>query len=322
MLYVSKSFKVLICLALFTVVSIGFGLSDTDESKNGKEDVADKLADRPIVIWHFSGENKSSRSLDDVLASGLVTHVMISYRSSQDGLWYSQKAVREAIKKVKESDAKLIWSRSVWEWYIIDRAKYEDLYDPNHYIAVIKKVKAEANEMGADFTSLDVEPYGNSPMKIFFKGKDRIRLDQSKVEILINVVEEAVKSAGKVDFVLPAGSLDKNNPYNYLSLLGKNRISEHTYYDYSSPVSNIKYEYEIAGMYVRLSKENIERPKIQFYIVPEVFERSDLWSDRKGVLIYTRSSESLIIARQLKEYSETLPVCMATDPNSPAALPK
>lgn len=284
-----------------------------------------KAKERPIIIWHRSGERTGTTALETVLSSGLITHVNVSYRSRSDGAWNSNRSIRRAIEIVKKSDAKLIWCRGLWAWYKIENARYSDLFDSNHYIREIQNVKAEAKAMGADFTALDTEPYGNSPMRPYMviSGKRTPFLSNKQHQQLKRVIRKVIQTTGKVDFIWPAGWWGypgHNHPYDVLARLGKLRMAENTYYDNMRAINAIKYPYEIFGMYVRMSKENKDRPSIPYFLVPEIFERSQLWSNRKGVFIYTKRAESLAVAKELVAYSKTLPFrdsAKSSEPNRP-----
>ena len=269
--------------------------------------VSAQSREKPIIMWYHSGEQTSMLPLKTALSSGLITHVFINYRRRSDGPWYAERRVREAIKVVKKSDAKLVWGRTLWAWYKIENSRYSDLFDPSHYIREIQNVKAEAKAIGADFTALDAEAYGVSPIRAYLIGKNRLRLNKEQKKRLKLVIDKAIKVAGKVDFIAPAGSTNHDSPYNFIAELGKNRIAERTYYDNLRTINYLKYPYQIFGMYVKISKENKDKPHNPYFLVPEIFERSELWSNRKGVLIYSRTSESLAVAKELAAYSKTLP---------------
>jgi hypothetical protein len=132
------------------------------------------------------------------------------------------------IEMVKKSDAKLIWCRDLWPYYANEKIKLADFFDPNYYIREVNYLRSEGKQMEADFVALDIEPYGYSPMKRYMKSKDYLTFQQRS--LLHQVIQDAIKRVGKVDFVLPAGVMDLRHPYNILSGLGENRITESTYY--------------------------------------------------------------------------------------------
>ena len=290
-----------------------FGLSTWSCHSSGQADQGRyKSADPeqgqedPLVIWYHSGEHRSTRSLRTVLKSDLITHVVIKYRHLSDGEWNEDPYVREAIEIVRRSNAKLIWARTMWPWYVVEDSRPQDLYDPSYYIRQIQNLRAEAAEMGADMVALDMEPYANSPMKVYFKGGDRIWLNAKQLRDIQDAVNRAIEVAGKVDIVFPAGSMNRSNPYNILARFGEIRVSEHTYYDNPSAIKNIKYPYEMFGVQLSTVKENEKQPHLPYYLVEEIFEKKYLWSGTKGLFIYTSSRSSFVVAKALAAYGQRL----------------
>ena len=266
--------------------------------------------EKPIIIWYHSGEQESTLSLKTALASGLITHVVVKYRSPADGPWYAERKVREAIEVVKNSDAKLIWGRDLWSRWVVKDAKVEDLFDPQYHIKQIQSLRAEAREIGADFVFLDTEPYGNSPMRPFMISSKRVFLTNEQHKKLKAVVESVVRKTGKVDFIAPAGWWGypgHNHPSDVLANLGKIRIAENTYYDNPRQRNAIEYPYEIFGAYLKTTKKNEKSPHNPFFLVSEIFESSDLWSNKKGLYLYTTTKDSLAVAEALLDYSKTIP---------------
>lgn len=307
----------LIFLSLFVTTDIFLAEVNRKDSRDSN---TSESREKPIIIWYHSGNQTSTLPLSTALSSGLITHVMLEYRNPADGPWYAERRVRKAIEMVKKSDAKLIWCRDLWARWVVKDAKFADLFEPQYYIKQIQSLQADAKEMGADFVALDTEPYGNSPMKLYLRGKDRIRLSYGKRRQIKLAVEKVVQKIGKIDFIFPASSTSKDHPWNILSDLGKFRISEHTYYDNEKTIRNLKYPYEIFGFYLKTTKRNDRQPFNPYFLASEIFERSELWSNRKGVFIYTSKAESLAVAKDLVAYSKTLPSLDSTkssEPNRP-----
>ena len=44
------------------------------------------------------------------------------------------------------------------------------------------------------------------------------------------------------------------------------------------------------------------------YTVPEIFEKSQLWSAKKGLYLYSKEGESMAVAHELVKYSKSLPI--------------
>ena len=298
----SHIFLIVLILTFFAV-----DCADSGEASIGKV-TSDQIREKPQIIWfHNAAEHTSNISLKTALSSGLISHVMIFCMHEKDMLEIPSH-VEEAIELVKKSGAKLIWSRSAWPWYKVENTKVGEIFSAQYYIYLIASLKKEANDIGADYCALDFEPYANSILKPYLRSRDRIQLNKSQKFELQKALAETVKVIGKVDYVLPAASLDQNHPYNLFASLGDNLISEHTYYDDPEQIKKIKYPYQIFGAYLNHTKENKNSLTKPYFLANEIFEKSNLWSQKKGVLIYTSSKQSLQVAKDLVRYSKTLPV--------------
>jgi len=288
------------------------------QNVNGNEPnsmVSEQPPEKPMIIWFHNGGFSSISSLKTAISSGLISHVLILYKHRNDGDWQSNSDVLHAIKIVKESDTKLIWCRDLWPWYKLGTTGPKDLFDSLYYIREIKYLRDEGTEMGADLLAFDIEPYANSPMKLYLKSKNRVRLSKEKLSQLRLMIKKVILTSGKVDLVLPAASISLDHPYNILSELGKLRVSEHTYYDNEKTIRNLKYPYEIFGAYLSPHKRNEKSPLSPYFLANEIFDKSYLWSERKGVFIYTSPKNSLAVAKAMTLYARTLPILKVSGPN-------
>jgi hypothetical protein len=262
---------------------------------------------KPIIIWHYNSMRDELRTVQLVLSSGLITHVSIGgtlHRKDKD--YKKNSRALEAIKIVKSFGAKVIWVRPLWPLYSVEESSPEDLFDPNYYIREITILRDEKKAVGADFVALDQEAYGYTPLKKYLRGRNT--LTESQRKRLENVIEQVIKTTGKVDFILPAGIVFPLEPANILSRLGVNRISETTYYDNAALRARIQYPYEIFGVYLNTVKENKDIPNLPLYLVSEIFDKSQLWSNKKGLFLYPREHNALAVAKELVAYSKKLPV--------------
>jgi len=299
---------ILLALILFTFIITTNISRPEDNDKNPNNLKTAQAREKPMIIWFHSAYGNSLESLKTALSSGMISHVIVLYMHRKDRDWKANQKVRKAVEMVKNSDAKLIWCRDLWPYYAINDTKYEDLFNPLYYIQEIRHLRAEAKEMGADFVGLDTEPYGNSPMKLYLKGKDRIRLNYGKRQQIKLAIEKVVQEAGKIDFILPAGSGSTDHPHNIIANLGKIRIAESTYHANEEYIKKLQYPYEIFGVYLNTVKRNEQNPKAPFVLVREIFdERPYLWSNKKGLFLYTDRNRCLAVAKDLVAYAKTLP---------------
>jgi len=276
---------------------------------------------KPIIIWSHNGVTDSPKTLKLAISSGLVSHVMIKYLHRADADWRQKKTVVEAIRIVKQSKAKLIWCRSTWPYWKVQDVHAEDFFEPHYYIKEIKILRREADEMGADFCALGLEAHAYAPMKRYLAGRDRIILTQSQWKKLEDTIAQTIKSVGKVDFILGAGSINKTQPINILSRLGKMRITGWTYWSNKERLDMINFEYEIFGAYINTVREDKYRPNLWHYLVPEIFEKSERWSGKCGLFLYPKEKNALAVAKELVAYAESLPNKNSTQKQNPNSGP-
>jgi len=257
----------------------------------------------PQIIWFHSVSSSSPESLDVALASGLVSHVMVLYMHRHDADVMDDK-VQSVVQCIRAHGAKLIWCRDLWPYYKNESCDATQIYEANYYVHEVFHLRKEGALLKADAIALDCEPYGESVFKPVFKDPIvRSRVDLDRLEAAVTT---AVDQAGQVDYILPAGSTDVRHPLNRISQLGKNRISESTYYNLESRLRRVTYPYEIFGAYVRATHVHPEHPLLPFFTPDALFTHSEVWSDKKGVFLYTDGPHSLETAKSLYQYTETI----------------
>ena len=299
-LYLGISFLFLLCFCPFLLLS-----ADTKTAVKGRT--------RPIIIWNHNIYKDSIDALETAVSTDLITHVNIKRLHRYDCLIEKYAKYEDMVPKVidlcKQNNVKVILTRTLWPSWRISHSNKNDLYQSEYYIREIEHLKNDANSLGADYIGLDIEPYAKSPLKKIIKKRNYNRRD---LEILKNAVRSAKKETGGVDFIYPAGSNLVHHPYNIISQLATYRISEHTYYDNKDGIKNVKYPFEIFGAFVKLEKENSYRKDLPFFLVEDIFDRSELWSDKKGVWLYKGSSTAkeknyaLKLAKRLEQYVKNL----------------
>jgi hypothetical protein len=277
--------------------------NDVDEPVESNAVAAPPVMAPPEILWFHSVSSNSLESLDVALASGLVSHVMVLYMHRNDANIMDDK-VQKAVQLIKARGAKLIWCRDLWPYYKNQSCDPLQIYEANYYVHEVFHLRKEGALLKADAIALDCEPYGESVFKPVFKDpKTRSRVDLGRVE---TAVMAAVDQVGKVDYILPAGSTDTRHPLNWVSRLGKNRISESTYYNLESRLRKVKYPYEIFGAYVRPTHVNPEHRLLPFFTADALFTHSEVWSRKKGVFLYTDGPHSLETAKSLYAYAQKI----------------
>jgi hypothetical protein len=256
---------------------------------------------QPIIIWHHRTQRHSVDSLRYAISSGLITHVNVSVGSrTSDTL--PKTATREAIEVARKANVKVILTRSLWSGLNTDRG---DIFRPDFYIREIRRLRVEAKEVSADFAGLDTEPWGRTPIVPFFKGKGKLSTEEQR--LLKETIAEVVETCGKVDFLWPAGALKQPSPYDIVAELGEMRIAESTYFNNEKTIKSIKYPYEIFGAYVNTVREREKGSGSPYFLVSDIFDKSKLWSNKKGLFIYPKERKVLAVAKALVSYSKSMP---------------
>jgi hypothetical protein len=282
----------------------------------------------PMIIWHYCAYRDSTESLRIALSSGLITHVSVGgtlhrkdryYKKNPKILKANIKAL-EAVRIVKNSGAKLIWWRWLWPGYSIEQSSAEDLFDPDYYIQEIKILRAEGRALGADFVALDTEAYAHTPVGKYLRHKHGLNTKQR--EQLKLTIDKAVSIVGKVDILRPGGSRYSLHPAQIIARLGRYRLSGITRLADEKKRKPIKYPYEIFAAYLNTVKINQSDPRFCYFLVPEIFENSHLWSDKKGLFLYPKEGNALAIAKELVAYSRKLPFKASQQQKRPDSVPK
>lgn len=274
-------------------------------------------ADGFCVIWFHDCASSSLESLQIAANCPAITHVMLLDMHPNDSDWRRNPKTRNAIRVVKSSPARLIWCRDLTPYYRFGNFNIEDMYRSDFYIRAIRNIRHEAEEIGADGTALDTEPYGHSPFKTL--AKSRQLPSASVVRQIADAVKEAVRQEGQVDFVLPAGSLSGGHPYHALAGLGRKRIAENTYSGRVERFASIPYDYEITGLYLHLVDREKDRHSRQYTPVREVFLRPGLWAGKEGIFLLPKRPEDAQVASELaKCYDRWGPIMPAKFGPSPS----
>jgi hypothetical protein len=257
----------------------------------------------PIVIWHFNPGKDTLNSLRYALSSGIPTHVTLAVGSRASDN-FGKPVTREAVELAKAMKCKVVLIRYLWPSIEYEGRDSSVLFDSKYYITEIRRLRTEAKKLGVDLVGLDTEPYYKAVVKPYFKGGRK--LTNRQIQNLEDVVKTVISSEGQLDFIYPAGSVRRGHPYNILAKLGRNRISEHTYYDSKVNLKGINYPYEIFGVYINTSKQNKVHKHLPLYLVNEVFDKSHRWSGKRGLFLYSKEGNAEAVAKELLEYSRNL----------------
>ncbi len=200
-----------------------------------------------------------------------ATHVMIlaGHRETSDTL--DKPETQQMIEFCHLQDVPIILTR-----FLLGTQRVKTLYDPRFYIEQIALVREEALRVGAKYTGFDTEAYQHGVINTYFKLAE---FNRARTVDIAMAVGRARGAVGQVDYILPAGSVRPHHPLVALARLGRNRISETTYYDRNV---EIPYPWEITGLYISTSKKREGAP---YYLPSEVrrFRRVMLWHEHPGV---------------------------------------
>ena len=316
-------------IAAFWLITICCGGNNVEEpNQTVQKTETPQPNEPPMIIWHYSAYRDSIESLRLALSSGLITHVSVGGTLHRKDLYYEKdpkilqanvKAL-EAVRIVKNSGIKLIWWRWLWPGYGIEQSSPEDLFDPDYYIQEIKILRAEANEVGADFVAIDTEAYAHAPVGKYLRHKQGLNAKQR--EQLKLAIDKAVSITGKVDILRPGGSRYSLHPAQIIAKLGRYRLSGIPRWADKKKRKPIKYPYEVFAAYLNTVKINQSDPRFGYFLVPEIFGNSQLWSDKKGLFLYPRERNALAIAKELVAYSRKLPFKSSQQQKRPDSAPK
>lgn len=280
--------------AISTPMSLFSSNSDLDDANSVVVEKKTGLvqANSPIMIW-YQDPWRDPNIVKLVLENGIFNHVMlVGLHKLDNPSYYKKEFVKETIRLCKKKGAKVIWTRWLYPGYKFENFRNEDAFDPMYYVMLIQDLKREARILGADLIAFDAEPNAKATMK---KLKNR-KLTKGEFERMCNAIKKAVEIEGAVDFILPAGKNYRNHIYNATRLLGKNVISEFTYYDRSISSEYSKIPYDIYGAFVNTTKRNMKNANLPFFMPKEILEKQYLWGDKKGIFVYpgTRKQAALI----------------------------
>ncbi len=244
----------------------------------------------PAVIW-FHSRLLDPGILWEVARSGVVTHVMID-GGDRVVQAFDDPIVLEAIEICRSADLKVIWSRFLWNNFEQFQTM-EDTWDPEFYASAIAQIQEEAALLGADFSAIDCEAYGNSPLDDYLADD----LPPDNFELMGAAIVEAAEQ-GQVDFVYPTGS--HGRPWHANNLyppLGRVRIAESTFWDLPYKNCRITYSFDVFGAYVQPSTIRAAVGLAPYFLPYDILQRRFHWSAAdgapgtvNGLLLYPGSS--------------------------------
>lgn len=291
-----KSKDNLAAVLVSCVVGIALGITylcladgnPNDANVIGGKDSSIETANRPIIIWYQKVEH-DPEILRLAISSGVFSHVMIRGLNEFDRpSYYADLKLKRLLKLCREKGLKVIWERWLYPSYHLKGFTLEDAFDSRYYAERIRNIKAEAKLIGADFVAFDPESYVNCPVKAIAN----YTLPEARFEVLNNAIQAAIKTEGQVDFVIGAGIIYPWHPYNATKSLGKLTITGHTYFDVPEKLNDNRLPYDIFGASVSITKENKKFPEKPYFTPREILERQELWSHKKGLLIYPGYAEN------------------------------
>ncbi|HNQ24365.1 MAG TPA: PKD domain-containing protein [Phycisphaerae bacterium] len=258
----------------------------------------------PPVIWYYY-PSYDPEILHQIIRSGVFTHVML-HGDDRVIAPHDGPNVLRAVAICQAANVPVIWSRHLWNSWA-EFETMEDVFDPDFYAGIIAQVQAEAAELGIQFTSLDCEAYGNTPLKTYLHSP----LDPDDFARMSAAVQEAA-ARGRVDFAYPIGNHSLPlHPNNVYAPLCHARITEDTFYDQPHFNCRIRYEYEVFGAYVRPATERSGLGLSPFFLACDILERRFLWSAAdgapgviNGIFVYPDAgdAESLNIATAIADH--------------------
>ncbi len=266
--------------------------------------------EKPIIIWFHNVPMTKTVILEKAVSNGIISHVLLLYQHRLDAPFTGAMLDRtmQAAAVCKKYDTKIIWARTLWPTHNVESFRYSDFFDPNYYARAIKEIRLEARTIGADFTGIDIEPYGSFPFKkqLLRGGVGGVGAGK-EYEPLVSAVKEAVSMSGQVDFVFPTYTASPRYIYNVVVELGKWKIAEYTYYDEPKKRNDRRRPFDIFGAYISTTKRNPKNPKRPFFTAKEILERQELWAHKRGLMLYPKEDRIERVAEMLSAISSIHP---------------
>lgn len=254
-------------------------------------------------IWAYTGSRDLTESVIIAIRSGRVNRVAIFAGNRVTSNTLKWEETKDTIEVIKKHGVPLILCRFIWQTQPHDHfTSLDRLTEWDFYANEITLLQSEAKELGADYTMLDLEAYGPTPINEHMKAGQESHTEELFQSIHV-AVNRAIRMNGQVDFVLPCGSLTrKHHAYEAMAGLGKQRIAEGTYQD--RPEINRKlllgtpYSFDITGMYVGADKgDNADMP---LFTAGEVFgDSAYLWKLKDGLFIWPKETHATEVALTL-----------------------
>ncbi len=234
----------------------------TLEGLSSREPSCAQVPSEKVFIWmHRWGEDTSI--FPSLKASGLVTHVYIS------NLDYNEQPTSEPnthiIQEVRDAGLIPIWGRDLWfqdgnvsaqPFAQPFKDEYTDgsiVHDAEYYEWFLRRLREEANELGVPLTGLDAEDYApDSRSKV---GYTIWNADDEIYDSVHSAIAGALATRGvrTASFYLPAMNTSVYYPhllYQEFNQLGKNLITEDTYFDCTSRLGPfLTSGFEVAGIW-------------------------------------------------------------------------
>ena len=252
---------------------------------------------RPMVIWYEALAYERLDVLKLALKSGHFTHVILKGMSVDDRPNYGDKPIfLKMIQACRDAGVKIIWMRWLWPGYNLQGFDQSTTpYSPEFYSSRLVSIQNEVEKYELDYSALDCEPYGNSPM--IQMRRHGVSGEQS--ERMVSAVSQALQKHGCVDFVMPSGY---NDFYRCLVDIGHLKICEFTYYEHTGRIkrANRHIDYDIFGAFCSMDPE---RPGHAPYFTPaRIMNQPHLWENTKGLMIYSAGRDaSLKVAEGFME---------------------
>jgi len=302
-----------LCAAVVVMLIMALCLAKDSQKERGEsthDSGYTQTREKPMIIWMHNAPVHKPETLEKALSSGIITHVWVLFLNPQDAPLPMLDKVRQAIKVCKKYNVKVIWARTLWPSYEVQNFRRSDMADPNYYKKFIDTIRTEAQILGADYTTVDTEPYTYFP---FMEIRDK-PLSQEEFNAIKSAVDKAVAEKGQLDFLAPSCGYFPRHIYDAVKNLGKLKVAEHTYFDIPWKLKYEGWPYDIFGAYINVTKYNEDHPRAPFFTPKEILERQDLWGHKKGLYISANH-------KGMEKVAEMLSKIRYIEPNYPAEQP-
>lgn len=253
---------------------------------------------KPIMWFHNLVSILDTDTIRIAAKSKVINTVILWYGGIDDR--ETDMKAQNAVLLCKSLGLKVIWCRTIFP---LNNAAFPRnlVFQSDYYTRMIRTLRGEMIQLGADFCCFDTEAYPQFPyMKDYYTAEG---MTEEKYKECDAAVIDAIASAGKVNYALPSTYLKPAWPIiNALDKLAVKTISEFTYYNYEHVYAEAGRVFDVFGAKVNTTADHTS-PYDKFWTPETILQRRDLWETNKsGLMLYPLETNIPAIAEMIGNY--------------------